>query len=139
MPRQLTDKQEKYKNLRVKGVTGPDAYREAYNTSASPANISKASQKLDKNPLIAPLLKQNREEVTERALCDAEWVVKGLMREASGVTDEDVGLGSTGASRVAALKALSDFTGGFDNNKQKVEVEEKVVTIIDLTGNDHAN
>ncbi|MEE9459664.1 MAG: hypothetical protein V3V84_07880 [Candidatus Bathyarchaeia archaeon] len=134
MARQRTEKQEIYKNLRMKGVIPTDAYRQAYNTNASPANISKAAQKLEIHPLIAPLLVSLREEAAENALCDAEWVVKGLMKEA---IDKDNG--STGTSRVAAYKALSGFTGGFDKNKQKVDIGEKIVTIIDLTGSDNAD
>jgi hypothetical protein len=40
--------------------------------------------------------------------------------------DEAQGLGedTSASSRVAAFKALSEFTGGFDSNKQKVELKQ---------------
>lgn len=116
MARKLTAKQEAYKNLRVQGVTGPNAYRDTYNTKASPKIVSLEAAKLDKNPIIALELENIRKEATENALCSTEWIVKGLMKEAEG-NGED----STSSARVAAYKALTDFTGGFDNNKQKID------------------
>ena len=58
-------------------------------------------------------------EVSEKALCDAQWVVERLMREAEaqGIAAED----TTSSARTAALKALAEYTGGFDANKKKVE------------------
>ena len=43
-----------------------------------------------------------------------EDIVKGLLIEA-----QTNGEGSTQSARVAAWKALTDYTGGFDNNTQK--------------------
>lgn len=55
-------------------------------------------------------------KATERALCTTEMVVQGLLAEA-----RCEGEGSSHSARVAAWKALSDFTGGFDANKQKLD------------------
>lgn len=126
LARKLTEKQENYKNLRVQGVSGPDAYRKAYKSKANPKNVSKEATKLDEHPLIAPELKQLREEVTKKVLCDAEWIARGLMKEAQGELD-----GCTGSSRVSAYKALSDYTGGFDANKHKIEVTHAVKDMTD--------
>jgi len=60
-------------------------------------------------------------KATEKALCTTEDVVRGLLREAE-YYDE----GATPSARVSALKALTDYTGGFDNNKQKIETKEVV-------------
>lgn len=55
-------------------------------------------------------------KATEKALCTVEDVVNGLLTEA-----QYNGEGSSQSARVAAWKALTDYTGGFDNNRQKVE------------------
>ncbi|CAH9016845.1 terminase small subunit, partial [Vibrio phage 381E49-1] len=55
-------------------------------------------------------------KATKKALCTIEDVVNGLLTEA-----QYNGEGSSQSARVAAWKALSDYTGGFDVNKQKVD------------------
>jgi phage terminase small subunit len=67
-------------------------------------------------PNIAEYVAKFKENATERALVTIEDVVRGLMAEAQG-SGEDT---STSA-RVAAWKALTDYTGGFDQNKIKQE------------------
>lgn len=72
-----------------------------------------ASENLQK-PVIAEYITNFKDKASERALVTVEDVVKGLMKEAQG-SGEDT---STSA-RVNAWKALSDYTGGFDSNKQQ--------------------
>lgn len=74
-----------------------------------------ASENLSK-PVIAEYIAKFKEKASKRALVTVEDVVKGLMCEAQG-SGEDT---STSA-RVAAWKALTDYTGGFDQNKIKQE------------------
>lgn len=65
-----------------------------------------------------------------RALVTVEDIVKGLMLEA-----QYNGEGSTQSARVAAWKALTDFTGGFDANTQKIQQSGRItVKRIDLSG-----
>jgi phage terminase small subunit len=60
-----------------------------------------------------------KEEAVERALVTVEDAVRGLLAE-TVKEDED----STPATRIAAWKALTDYTGGFDSNKvHNVNVE----------------
>jgi len=117
MAAKLSKQQREYMQLRIKGVDGSDAYKQCYNTKANINTISKEARKLDTHPLIAPNIEKARKEAAERVLVDTETVVKGLLREAN-----DIGEGTTQSARVAAWKALSEFTGGFDANKQKHEV-----------------
>ena len=61
-----------------------------------------------------------------RALCTTEDVVRGLMEECGlGVNEKGKRRkppsDTNQSSRVSALKALSNFTGGFDKNSQKIE------------------
>ena len=59
---------------------------------------------------------------TEKALVTLDMIVAGLYLEATSN-----GEGCTQSARVAAWKALTDFTGGFDANVKKVAVDTDVV------------
>jgi len=67
-------------------------------------------------PIIAEYIAKFKESATERALVTVEDVVKGLMCEAQGLGED-----TSTSARVAAWKALTDYTGGFDQNKIKQE------------------
>ena len=117
MARKLTSKQEAYKNARIAGRGVSESYRFAYDCKTmTDRNVSVEANKLEHDPRIAPELKAKREEAAERALVTIEDVVRGLMVEA-----QCNGEGSSQSARVSAWKALSDYTGGFDANKQKLE------------------
>jgi len=117
MPRKLTNKQEAYKNNRIKGMGVKDSYMDAYDTqNMSDKAISKEASILENDPRIAPAIKAKKEEATERALVTVEDVVRGLHKEAN-----ETGEGSTQGARVSAWKHLGEYTGSFDANKQKVE------------------
>ena len=62
-----------------------------------------------------------------------EDVVKGLLRE----TGEDVA-GSTHSGRVAAWKQLGEHTGGFDTNRQKVDVNGEVIFNLQFSSNEES-
>jgi phage terminase small subunit len=68
-------------------------------------------------PNIAKYIFEFKAEASEKALITTEDVVKGLMIEAQG-TGEDTNT----SARISAYKALSDYTGGFDNNKNKTDI-----------------
>ena len=132
MPRKLTDKQEAYKNNRIKGMGVMDSYKDAYNTSKmNSQTISKEANKLENDPRIAPFIKAKKEEATERALVTVEDVVKGLLLEAT-----TNGEGSTQGARVTAWKHLSEFTGGFDANRLKVDMNTEVTFNMSFGGDD---
>ena len=63
-------------------------------------------------PNIAEYIAKFKGEATERALVTVEDVVNGLLHEAKGLGED-----TSTSARVAAYKALSDYTGGFDSNK----------------------
>ena len=117
MTRKLTDKQEAYKNNRIKGMGVSESYKAAYNVKLMTDNaVSKEANVLEQDPRIAQEIKAKKEEATERALVTVEDVVKGLLLEA-----QTNGEGSTQGARVSAWKHLGEYTGSFDANKQKVE------------------
>ena len=117
MARKLTDKQEAYKNNRIKGIPVGKAYSAAYDTSGMSDNAaSKEASKLEHDPRIAPAIAKAKKSVADKVLVTVEDVVRGLLKE----TKEEVE-GSTPGSRISAWKILSDHTGSFDANKQKLE------------------
>ena len=118
MARKLTDKQEGYKNNRIAGMGVSASYNAAYpDQNMSPQAVSVAANKLEHDPRIALEITKAKEAAAERALVTIEDVVNGLLTEA-----QCNGEGSSQSARVAAWKALSDYTGGFDTNKIKSEV-----------------
>ena len=70
-------------------------------------------------PDIAEYIFNFKTKAAESALITTEDVVRGLMIEAKGLGED-----TSTSSRVAAYKALADYTGGFDSNKvHNVNVE----------------
>jgi phage terminase small subunit len=117
MTRKLTDKQEAYKNNRIKGMGVSESYKAAYpDQTMSDKAVSVEANKLEQDPRIALAILESKEKATERALVTVEDVVKGLLLEA-----QTNGEGSTQGARVSAWKHLGEYTGSFDANKQKVE------------------
>jgi phage terminase small subunit len=116
MPRKLTGKQEAYKNARIEGNKPSASYDIAYPDHKMSRNaVSKEAAKLEKDPRIAPVIDEKRREASEKALVTTQELVQMLLAEAKGEWDD-----STPSSRGAALKTLTDFTGGFDANKQNL-------------------
>jgi phage terminase small subunit len=121
MERKLTSKQEAYKNNRIAGMGVCAAYNKAYpEQKMSQKAVSVAANKLEKDPRIMLEMDAAKKEATERALVTVEDIVKGLLIEA-----QTNGEGSTQSARVAAWKALTDYTGGFDNNTQKTDNQHR--------------
>ena len=117
MARKLTDKQEAYKNNRIAGMGVSASYRAAYDVKTmSDKSLSVAANKLEQDDRIAIEIDKAKKSVTDKALVTVEDVVKGLLKETSEEADT-----STSSSRINAWNKLSDYTGGFDANKQKVE------------------
>jgi len=126
MARKLTAKQEAYKNNRISGMGVSESYRAAYDVKKmSDKSVSVAANKLEQDDRIAIEIQAKtieiQEKAIERAIVTIEDVVKGLLLEAQAN-----GEGCTQSARVAAWKALTDFTGGFDSNRQKVDLNTEV-------------
>lgn len=59
-------------------------------------------------------------KATKKALITTEDLVERLLSEA-----EYFGEGASHSARITALKTLTDFTGGFDKNRQGVDLSSK--------------
>lgn len=68
-------------------------------------------------PDIAIAIVQFKQKASEKALVTTEDVVRGLLKEAKGEEIEN-----KSSDRISALKALADYTGGFDANKKQVDI-----------------
>lgn len=73
-------------------------------------------------PQIQEAIQEFMSKQTKKCEIDTQWVVNKLKSEV-----EYTGEGSSPSARVSALKVLTDYTGGFDNNKQKVETKVQTV------------
>ena len=61
-------------------------------------------------------------KASKKALVTVEDLVKLLYEEAQGLGED-----TTSSARTAAIKVLTDFTGGFDANVKKVAVDTDVI------------
>ncbi len=95
-----------------------------------------ASKNLRKE-VIKNAIREFMDVLTEKSIVTREMIVEGMLEIAKSTESNET-------ARLAAWKALSDFTGGFDANKQKVEhsggidlsgkTEEELVDIIRGSG-----
>jgi len=117
MSDQLTAKQLAFVQEYCKN--GFNATQAAKDAGYKPDNAYATGAENLRKPQIAKHIEEYKAKVAEKALCDTEWVVKNLMVEAQGLGED-----SSSSARVSALKSLSEFTGGFDANKQKLELKQ---------------
>ncbi len=115
----LTSKQSAF--VEAYCSNGFNATQAAKTAGYKPDNAYATGAENLKKPHIAKYVEEFKQKAAEQALCDTEWVVKNLMVEAQGMGED-----TSSSARVTALKSLSDFTGGFDANKQKVELSKNV-------------
>jgi phage terminase small subunit len=116
----LTDKQRSF--IEYYCSNGFNATQAAISAGYSEKTAQEQSSRLLSNVMISDAIQLFMGKATKKALITTEDIVKRLIDEA-----EYVGEGASHSARIAALKTLTDFTGGFDNNKQKVE--SKVQTV----------
>ena len=111
----LTPKQQRFVEEYCKN--GFNATQAAIKAGYSEKTARSQGQRLLTNVDVDNALSKHKDKVSKKALCDTEWVVKRLMEEAQGYGED-----TTASARTSALKALAEFTGGFDANKHKHEV-----------------
>lgn len=122
----LTDKQRSF--IEHYCSNGFNATQAAISAGYSEKTAQEQSSRLLTNVMISDAIQLFMGKATKKALITTEDIVKRLIDEA-----EYVGEGASHSARIAALKALTDFTGGFDNNKQKVENKVQTVDESDLS------
>lgn len=118
----LTDKQRSF--IEHYCSNGFNATQAAISAGYKQTNAKQQGCENLAKPDVQEAIQEFMGKATKKALITTEDIVKRLMEES-----EYVGEGSSHSARIAALKTLTDYTGGFDNNKQKVE--SKVQTVDD--------
>ena len=114
MADKLTDKQRRF--VEEYCSNGFNATKAAITAGYSEKTAQEQSSRLLSNVMVSDSIQSFMSKATEKAIVTVEDIVRGLQKEA---TLE--GEGSSHAARISAWKALTDYTGGFDNNKQKIE------------------
>ena len=116
----LTDKQRSF--IEYYCSNGFNATQAALSSGYSEKTAKQIGTENLAKPIIQDAIQEFMGKATNKALITTEDIVKRLMDES-----EYIGEGSSHSARIAALKTLTDYTGGFDNNKQKVESKVKTV------------
>jgi len=115
----LTDKQRRF--IEEYCSNGFNATQAAISAGYSKNTASETGSENLGKPQIQQAVQEFMSKATEKALITTEGLVEKLLAEA-----EYDGEGASHSARISALKTLTDYTGGFDNNKQKVETKEIV-------------
>lgn len=116
----LTDKQRSF--IEHYCSNGFNATQAAISAGYKETNAKQQGCENLAKPDVQDAIQEFMSKATKKALLTTEDVVKGLIKEA-----EYEGEGASPSARVSAWKALTDYTGGFDNNKQKVETKVQTV------------
>lgn len=111
---ELTDKQRRFvESYCANGFNATQAAIEAGYSEKTARQT--ASETLSKQ-YIQDAIQEFMSKATEKALITTEGIVERLLSES-----EYFGEGASHSARIAALKTLTDYTGGFDRNKQSVD------------------
>ena len=111
---ELTDKQRRFvEEYCSNGFNATKAAIAAGYSESSARQL--ASRELSKD-YIQDAIQEFMNTASEKALVTTEWIVKRLAEEA-----DYYGEGATHGARITALKTLTDYTGGFDKNKQTLD------------------
>jgi phage terminase small subunit len=101
---------------------GFNATQAAITAGYSERSAEMAGSRLMSKDNISSAVDAFKANASKKALVTIDDIVTGLLLEATSN-----GEGCTQSARVAAWKALTDFTGGFDANVKKVAVDTDVI------------
>ena len=112
----LTPLQQKFSLNILKRMSQADSYIKAGGKAKDP---DQKGSRLARNGKVSSFVGMMKRKTVEKQLITAEDIAKALMKEAGmmGNPPDD----SVQSARISALKTLTDYTGDFDKNKNKVE------------------
>lgn len=115
----LTDKEKAFVRAYCSDAkfNGAAAAREA---GYAPASSNVTAAKLLAKTSIQDEIQKLMNKATKKALITTEGLVERLLSEA-----EYFGKGASHSARITALKTLTDYTGGFDKNRQGIDHSSK--------------
>ena len=124
------------------GMKDIEAYKAAEGKAKTEDSAYSCVSQILSNLKVSRFMRSMEEQALKNSLCNTVDIVRGLMKEAGIGLDENgkpnyAPPDTKQAGRVSALKTLSDFTGGFDANKQQIEHSGHIQTNLDeLYGED---
>jgi phage terminase small subunit len=101
---------------------GFNATQAAITAGYSERSAEMTGSRLMSKDNISSAVEAFKAKACKKALVTVEDLVKLLYEEAQGLGED-----TTSSARTAAIKVLTDFTGGFDANVRKVAVDTDVV------------
>lgn len=110
----LTDKQKRF--VEEYCSNGFNATQAAISAGYKETNAKQQGCENLAKPDVQECVQEFMSKATNNALVTTEDIVRKLLLES-----EYFGEGASHSARIAALKALTDFTGGFDANKRVVD------------------
>lgn len=110
----LTDKQRRF--VEAYCSNGHNATQAAIASGYSEKTARQVGSENLAKPDIQDAIQEFMSKATKKALITTERLVERLVEES-----EYMGEGASHSARIAALKTLTDYTGGFDKNKQSVD------------------
>lgn len=126
---ELTRLQQHVSLAKLHGTNIREAYRTGGGKAKTDNAMDVATSTMLSNVKVLEFITSMSIKAVDDALCTTADIVRGLMRESMLIPDaDDHSPDTTPTSRVSAMKALSEYTGGFDKNIDKSKVttfEEK--------------
>lgn len=118
----LTDKQEKFAQNLVQGMSQADAYRSAYNTkNMSDKTIHEAASRLVADSKVSARLFELRNTIAQRAIMSAQKRLEWLTEVVSGEHDVN--------AKLKAVDLMNKMTGEY---VQKIEADVKSDVTINI-------
>lgn len=120
----LTDKQEKFAQNLVQGMSQADAYRSAYNTkNMSDKTIHEAASRLVADSKVSARLFELRNAIAQRAIMSAQKRLEWLTEVVSGEHDVN--------AKLKAVDLMNKMTGEYVT-KVEADVKSEVTINIEL-------
>lgn len=123
---ELTRLQQHVSLAKLHGANIREAYRAGGGGAKTDNAMDNATCIMLKNAKVKAFTTSMSVKAVEDALCTTADIVRGLMRESMLIPDaDDNSPDTTPASRVSAMKVLTEYAGGFDANVTKQNLDHK--------------
>ena len=114
MAKKLTDKQRRF--IEEYCSNGFNATQAAISAGYSEKTAQVQGSETLSKPMVQDGIQEFMSKATEKALVTTEDLIEKLLYECNPQLE-----GSNQSARIQAIKVLTDYTGGFDNNTKKTD------------------
>ena len=104
-------------------ANGFNATKAAISAGYSEKSVATNTTKLLNNTKVKEYVEEYKQSLTVSASITVEGILERLAIESGYAGEHRIPDDSTQSARMSALKMLSEYTGGFDNNVDKVEID----------------